>query len=71
MLDSKMNYSAKYEKELWKCDSCLSTIESQSHLLFCPAYASLREDKSLNDDQDLIKYIHKVLQIRTKLKLRK
>ena len=71
MLDTKMNYSAKYEKEQWKCDSCRSAIESQSHLLFCPAYASLREGKSLNDDQDLIEYIQNVLQIRTKLKLRK
>ena len=60
MLDTKMNYSAKYEKELWKCDSCRSAVESQSHLLFCLAYASLKEGKSLNDDQDLIDYIQNV-----------
>ena len=71
MLDTKMNFSAKYEKELWKCDSGISAIESQSHLLFCPAYAHLREGKSLSDDQDLIEYIQNVLRIRTKLNLRK
>ena len=71
MLDAKMNYSAQHEKELWKCDSCRSAIESQSHLLFCPAYASLREGKSLKNDEDLIEYIQNVLRIRTKLNLRK
>ena len=71
MLDIKFNYSAKYEKELWLCDSCCSSIETQSHLLFCPAYSTLREGKDLSNDDHLIAYIQSVMQIRTKLKLRK
>ena len=71
MLDAKFNYSAKYENELWQCDSCCSAIETQSHLVFCPAYARLREGKNLNNDEHLIEYIQKVMDIRTKLNLRK
>ena len=71
MLDIKFNYSAKYEKELWLCDSCCSSIETQSHLLFCPAYSTLRVGKDLSNDDHLIAYIQSVMHIRTKLRLRK
>ena len=71
MLDIKFNYSAKYERELWLCDSCCSSIETQSHLLFCPAYSTLREGKDLSYDDHLIGYIQNVMQIRTRLNLRK
>ena len=71
MLDIKFNFSAKYEKELWLCDSCCSSIETQSHLLFCPAYSTLREGKNLSDDEHLLTYIQNVMKIRTKLNLRK
>ena len=71
MLDIKFNYSAKYERELWLCDSCCSSIETQSHMLFCPAYSTLREGKDLSNDDHLTGYIQNVMQIRTKLKLRK
>ena len=71
MLDVKFNYSAKHEHELWLCDSCCSSIETQSHLLFCPAFASLREGKDIKNDDHLIEYIKTVMNIRTKLNLRK
>ena len=71
MLDVKFNFSAKYEKELWKCDSCASAIESQSHVMYCPAYAKLRSGKDLKSDKDLLTYIQQVMDIRTKLKLKK
>ena len=67
MLDVKFNYSTKHEHELWLCDSCCSSIETQSHLLFCPAYASLREGKNIKNDDHLIEYIKTVMSIRTKL----
>ena len=35
MLDIKFNFSAKYEKELWLCDSCCSVIKTQKHFLVC------------------------------------
>ena len=28
----------KNQHKLWRCDSCLVEIESQSHILHCPAY---------------------------------
>ena len=71
MVDAKFNFSAKYEKELWRCDSCLSAIETQSHLLFCPAYSSLRIGKDLKNDDHLIDYMQSVMDVRTKLNLRK
>jgi hypothetical protein len=70
MLDIKFNCSAKYEKESWLCDSCCSSIETQSHLLLCLAYATLRDGKNLSND-DLLPYIQIVTQIRTELNLRK
>jgi hypothetical protein len=71
MLDVKFNYSAKHEKELWLCDSCCSSIETQSHLLFCPAYSTLREGKDLLNDDHLIEYVQEVMNVRTKMNLRK
>ena len=71
MADAKMNFKNKtnYSNELWQCDSCERAIESQSHLLWCPAYSSIREGKELDNDDDLIKYIKKVLEVRQDLKL--
>ena len=73
MYDVKFNYKndKKYSNELWKCDSCQTCIESQDHVLFCPAYATLREGKDLFIDKDLSEYLTKVITIRDKLKLKK
>ena len=71
MLDVKFNYSAKYEHELWRCDSCCSAIETQTHILYCPAYLNLRSGKDLKSDKDLLDYIKKVMEIRISLKLNK
>ena len=73
MVDAKTNFKNKkeYSSDLWLCDSCSSSIETQSHLLWCPAYQNLRENKNLNNDRDLINYIRKVLEIRQDLKLRR
>ena len=73
MMEFKFNY--KNDKincsELWNCDSCQSAIESQDHILWCPAYAKLRDGKSLQNDVDLITYFTEVMKIRENLKLRK
>ena len=52
MVDAKLNFENKknYSHELWLCDSCETSIESQSHLLWCPAYQNLREGKDLSKD---------------------
>ena len=69
----KVNYQSdpKYSKDLWFCDSCERQIDSMSHVTICPAYKSLREGKNIESDKDLVKYMTAVMQIRTKLGLRK
>ena len=71
MVDIKMNYYAKYTEDLWRCDSCLSAIETQSHVLYCPAYTELRKGKNLESNEDLTEYFKKVLKIREELNLLK
>ena len=62
MANVKMNQKSdkRYANELWKCDFCLS-IDSQSHIVWCPAFASLREGKNLANDLDLVKYFQAVM----------
>ena len=69
MTNVKFNYKnyQKYSSELWKCDSCLSAIETQSHILWCPTYQTLREGKDIENDDDLVKYIAEVMNAREKL----
>ena len=73
MLDFKFNFKNKnaYAEQNWMCDSCEKAVETQSHVLWCPAYQSLRQDKNLNSEKDLIDYFLKVLDIRTELNLTK
>ena len=65
MLNVKMNRKAdpKNSEKLWKCDYCLS-LDTQSHIVWCPAFASLREGKNLHDDNDLIDYVNSVMKAR-------
>ena len=69
----KMNFSndLKYQKELWMCNSCQSSIDTQSHVMWCHAYAQLRENKSMDNDKDIAKYLQEVLKIRSKLDIAK
>ena len=73
MFDVKYNYSHDpiYSRELWRCDSCETCIETQSHILWCPSYSELRKDKDLNNDKDLIGYLKGVISVREKLNLNK
>ena len=58
----------KHIANLWKCSAC-SNVDSMSHILWCPAYKSLREGKSLENDLDIVQYYQKVMTIREKLNL--
>ena len=49
------------------CDSCMSKIDQNTHVLFCPSYSVLREGKSLNNDTDLAEYLQIVIEIRSNL----
>ena len=54
-------------KNLWKCTEC-SNIDTQSHILWCPFFASLREGKSMDSDLDLVNYFREALKIREERK---
>ena len=66
-----MNFknNPEYKKEHYLCDSCMSQIDENTHVLYCPSYSMLRENKNLNDDTHLAQYLQKVLDIRMKLRL--
>ena len=71
MTKCKMNYSNDMEnrQSLWKCNSCETNIDTQSHILFFPAYKALTEGKSLDNDTDVVDYFIEVLRVREKLNL--
>ena len=69
LYEAKLNFKNKYKTEGYQCDSCESESESNIHVLFCPAYSVLRENKSLQSDSDLCEYLKQVLEIRSKLRL--
>ena len=73
MLECKMNFShdPKFSKDLWMCDSCKRAIDTQSHMMICPAYSKLREGKDVNSDEDLVKYLVEVTKIRERMGFRK
>ena len=66
MLDVKMNKKSDKSNadNLWRCDFCRS-LDSQSHIMWCPAFVSLREGKNLHDNDDLILYVQQVMKIRS------
>ena len=71
MLKIKFNFknTPAYSNTNWRCDSCEKAIDTQSHILWCPAYSELRIGKDINSDDDLMEYIEKVMTIREKLNL--
>jgi len=66
MVPAKFNFKnmKNYRQELWRCDSCQTSIDSQSHILWCPAYQQIRTGKNLSSDKDLVEYMKKVMKIR-------
>ena len=54
---------------LYQSDSCMSEVDENTHVLYCPSYAELRENKNMNDDNHLAQYLQKVLEIRMKLRI--
>jgi hypothetical protein len=68
MMPAKLNMKSdpKFAGKLWKCDQC-QKLDSQSHILWCPFFAPLREGRDINDDKDLVDYFTKVFKIREDL----
>ena len=73
MINCKFNFKSDpiNSAQLWRCDSCQSSIDTQDHILWCPAYVNLREGKTLESDEDLVEYFSSVMKIREKLQLKK
>ena len=65
MIKCKRNQSSDPSNKatLWKCNAC-GYVDTQSHLLHCPAFKDIRDGKSLDSDSDLVDYFTKVLKIR-------
>ena len=65
MLNVKMNQKNNpvFANKLWKCEACFN-LDSQSHLMWCPAFASLREGLNIDNDLDVVHYIQNVFKIR-------
>ena len=69
----KMNYMSdlKYASDLWRCDSCQTSIDSMGHFMWCPSYSDLKADKNMGDVRDVARYLHDVMFIRSKLELQR
>ena len=61
----KMNFknNPKFIQEHWSCPGC-ALVDSQEHLLWCSAYAHLREGLNLGDDGDLVGYYRNIMKLR-------
>ena len=57
----------EYERKLWLCDGC-GNVDSQSHIMWCPSYATLREGLNIDNDLDVVHYFQSVVKIREALK---
>ena len=55
----------KFKSNDWKCQEC-QVLDTQEHIVRCPTYRSLRNEKDLTNDKDLIDYFRKVIDIRSK-----
>ena len=66
----KMNQknNREFAEKLWKCDGC-GNLDTQCHLMWCPAYAPLREGLDIDSDVDVVKYFQEVFKLRETLPL--
>ena len=74
----RMNFPSdkEFARMLWTCPGCSDdkTVyeevegirDTQAHILICPGYSELREDKDLSTDRDLVAYFRNVIQKRLK-----
>ena len=72
----RMNFpsDAEFARQLWTCTGCSednaepATVEgmrdTQAHILICPGYTDLREDKDLSSDKGLVDYFRLVMKKR-------
>ena len=67
----KLNFASdkQFAADLWTCWHC-PMIDSQSHVIVCPAYQEFRHGKNLENDQDLVYYFQKVIKLRDEMNTR-
>ena len=53
----------EFASDIWTCWHC-PRVDSQFHVMICPAYDHLTEGKNLDNDQDLVKYFPEVSKLR-------
>ena len=65
----KMNYmnDLKNIKSMRQYDSCNRSNHTMNHVLWCPSYKALREEKDLENNKDLAKYLHDLFKKRNNL----
>ena len=65
----KMNQRSQptYADQIWACDEC-GCVDTQSHIMWCPSYATLREGLDVDNDLDVVHYFQKVVKIREALR---
>ena len=65
-----MTSDEEIASQLWSCSGCgnsdlgyelAGSRDTQQHIMLCPGYAELREDKNLEDDRNLVKYFSQVI----------
>ena len=57
----KMNQMSNpaYAADLWKCEEC-GQQDTNTHVLLCVGYESLRDGKNLASNAELCDYLHKI-----------
>ena len=57
----------EYARKLWICEEC-GNVNSQSHVMWCPSLATLREGLDVDNDMDVVHYFQRVVKLRKSLK---
>ena len=62
----RMNFlnDEDFSKKLWMCPGCDNRLDTQAHVMTCPAYSQLREDRDLSKNKDLVVYFSDVVRLR-------
>ena len=48
----------------WKCVSC-GTLDTQEHVMVCDGYKTIREEKQLKEDKEIVEFFREVIRLRS------
>ena len=70
----RMNFQSdvQHTRDMWACPGCLTggdigCRDTQYHVMICPSYADLRQDKDLTKDKDVVHYFQQFIKVRQNL----